>query len=621
MSTISGHYARTTGGPRATGVSYPPMRARPVWARIAESLGVTLSPAIVAVVLRLRLMAPVDLPDPAMHTTYIVDPRDVATRYAAIYAATARMREGARVGFLVPARLSYLAFGAVHGFLALRYVFALLAVVPVYLLLRRLYGPPAGVAGILVVLSSPVLVTAWGTDYPDSAVVSYALGAIACLAMPSLRRPRAWLAAGGVLLTLAVWSHGVAVPLVGATLAAYLGVRLIRDRDGLLPDLAVLAGAAAAVTGVLVLASAALLARADFISATWQAYQFMSTPANVAAFHSSSWRWAPYLAYLLVPPAALLAFTATFIGRRAVPTPVLLVGVIASFQLAVYAGLQFLGSVQTLEQHYFSSTLWPSILLVLAVTIAELARPMAHRLIARWLPAAVVLIVPLAYETDPHVPAFGWTPAGLLVALVIVAAALGARAAGRLTGPLATAAAAVAMTALTGAALVLTVAPVPAHPALPGTHLGIADPPPAYASALGGSAAAYIDVYRIATGLPAFVGPATYQGEQLMMWWPISDPYFAYVEYAGMYHAMFNSLDSDPGDLTDLDRTMLGQRRPAELLLFARSAASFPAALRALHGFDPSLMRTATLRSGAVVLHVWLVRLGRYFHSRRAAAA
>src|SRR5580658_4113694 len=311
--------AGADAGVRSPGPEGGPARSRAVWAAWLEALGVAVSAAFSAQVLRLRLMAPSDLPDPAIHTTYIIDPHQVFTRYAAVYASTARLRESARVGFLVPARLAYLAFGPAGGFFVLRYLLALIAVAPVYLLLRRVYGRPAAVVGVLVVLSSPVLVTAWGTDYPDSAVVSYAAGALACLAMPcSPRWRRGWLAAAGVLLTAAVWSHGVAVPLVGATMVAYLAVRLMRDRAGLPGDLVLLAGVAAAVTATAIAAPAVLIGHANFIATTWQAYRYLSQPSQVTQWHSANWRWAPYVAYLLVPPAVLGGF-AVAVARRGHP--------------------------------------------------------------------------------------------------------------------------------------------------------------------------------------------------------------------------------------------------------------------------------------------------------------
>lgn len=591
----------------------PRSRSAPAAWLWLEALGVALSPLVAALVLRLRLMAVSVLPDPAIHTSYIIDPRDVFTRYAAVYASTARLREGARVGFLVPARLDYLAFGAVPGFFVTRYVFALIAVIPVYLLLRRLYGRPAGLAGILVVLSSPVLVTAWGTDYPDCAVVSYAAGALACLAMPCAPRwRRAWLAGAGVLLVLAVWSHGVAVPLVAATLVGYAGVRLVRDRAGLPGDVALLAGVAVAVTGLLMAASAVLIGHANFIGLTWQAFRYLSTPAQVATWHSANWRWAPYVAYLMVPPAVLGAFTVAVTRRgRTIPTPVLLVGVAAAAQLTVYAVLQFAGTLQALEQEYFSSTLWAGVCLTLAITIAELARPLAGRPIARWLPAAVLLAVPLGYEAAPHVPSFGWAPAGFILAAAVIAAAAAARGGAALRRPLTAAAATgLALVAFAGVILVLTVAPIPQHPRLP---LTARDPAPPYSSALGGNGTTYIDNYRIATALPVLVGPADYRGEQLLVWRPTAAP-GRYVEYSGMYHGGFNMLPSHSPVLTAGDRDVLKLRRAPEVLLIGSSAASFPAALRDLAPFRPVRTHAGTLRAGPLRLHVWVVRLGIYYH-------
>ncbi len=600
-------------GPALPGISeqsVPRPAARPPLGLPAwlEALGVALSPAIAALVLRLRLMAPITMADPSMHTIYIVDPRQMFVRYAGVIPA-GRLREGARVGFLVPARLDYLAFGSVPGFFVTRYVFALIAVVPVYLLLRRLYGRWAGVAGIIVILSSPVIVTALGTDYPNSAVVSYVAGGLACLAMPcSPRWRRAWLAAAGVLFTMAVWAHGVAVPLVASTMAAYIGVRLFRERARLLGDLAMLAAIVAAVTGVLVAASAVLLGHPDFIALTWQGFRLLSQPAQITTWHSATWRWAPHMAYLLVPPAVLGCFIAAFARRgRTVPTPVLVVGIAAAAQLATFACLEFFWTLQDLEQYFFSSTLWAGVCLVFAITVAELARPLSGR-VTRWLPAAVLLAVPLGYEAYAHVPSFGWLPVGTILAIAMIAAAAAARAGGKLRRrQLAAVTTGLMLVVMAGAGLVLTVSPQ-SHLPLPNTPID--DVPAPYAAALGGSFASYIDAYRIATRLPAFVGPPDYAGQQVIIWYPHSKhTYWPYVEDAGIYHENFNSFAGQPPMLTRYDWQRLRQRRPAEVLLYANTTATFPAALAKLAPFRPRLLRRGELRAGSLVLHVWLIRL------------
>jgi hypothetical protein len=240
---------------------------------------VLLSPAAAFLALRIRLMAPVGIVDPSIHTMYVVDPRDVFARYTAALTPSARLREGAQAGFLVLARLAYLAFGAVPAFFVVRYFLALVAIVPAYLLLRRLYGIPAGVVAIIAVLSCPVVLTAWGTDYPDSAVVSYVVGAVACLAMPCKQQWRtAWLVLAGVLFTLAAWSDSISVVLVGTAVVGYVAVRLLRERGHLLRDGALLAGVAILTTLVLMLASGAVLGQLDFIRPTIAGKYLGTTP-------------------------------------------------------------------------------------------------------------------------------------------------------------------------------------------------------------------------------------------------------------------------------------------------------------------------------------------------------
>ena len=115
----------------------------------------------------------------------------------------------------------------------------LIAIVPVYLLLRRLYGRWAGVVGIVVIMSSPVVVTTWAQrlfelrchlvhDRRSRCSRSFVGGASLgeALALQEL-----------CLFTMAVWSNGFASSSCCATLVSYLGLRLLRDRPQLGRDM------------------------------------------------------------------------------------------------------------------------------------------------------------------------------------------------------------------------------------------------------------------------------------------------------------------------------------------------------------------------------------------------
>ena len=72
----------------------------------------------------------------------------------------------------------------------------------------------------------------------------------------------------------------------------------------------------------------------------------------------------------------LLSFFVVVTRRRSrnVGTTQLFVGLTGALQLATFVYLQFIGSVQVLEMHYFSSLLWSSVNVMLAMTVAEVTR-------------------------------------------------------------------------------------------------------------------------------------------------------------------------------------------------------------------------------------------------------
>jgi hypothetical protein len=133
----------TGAGPDQPGPTGQPARSRSRWVAWLEALGVVLSPAVAALVLRLRLMAPSVLPDPALHTMYIIHPRDVFTTPR----PWARRPGCARVpGWVSRCRLGWTTWPRARppGFFVTRYLFALVAVGPVYLLLCRSMVLPPG---------------------------------------------------------------------------------------------------------------------------------------------------------------------------------------------------------------------------------------------------------------------------------------------------------------------------------------------------------------------------------------------------------------------------------------------------------------------------------------------
>ena len=312
-----------------------------------------------------------------------------------------------RLAFILPARVAYDVFGAVQGFFVWRYLLVLIAIVPAYLLLRRLYGIAAGFVAVAAVLSSPVLIYAWGTDYPDSSAVSYLVAGTACLFMPvrgerQVRGRLGWLTLAGTAYTLAAHSQFISGPLVVVAAFAYLAMVARADRRAALRATAVLLGCAAVVTGVLSLTALIMWDRPDIIYPTIRAALHFRTPNELRKWHSPNWHWFLRTPYLLVPYVVplLWAVVARLTPKETTerPSPELGLAVVAMLQMLLFTYLQFFAVTSELEYHVYSSMLWSATLLVLAVTVvracgvAARARPAG----SPGSPAALVLVVPYA---------------------------------------------------------------------------------------------------------------------------------------------------------------------------------------------------------------------------------
>ncbi|NNN21678.1 MAG: hypothetical protein HKL80_06720 [Acidimicrobiales bacterium] len=529
-------------------------------------------------IFRIKLMSLADLPDPSMHTTYIVDPRSIFTRYATLFEPTARLREGARVGFLVPARAMYLLFGALDGFIVLRYLLILIAIIPLYSLLSSIFNRPIAATGVLLILTNPVVITALGTDYPDGAVICYLVGATCLLAL-SLEKDHSifFTVVAGLLLTLALWSHGGSTPYIFSALICYFV--LLGNWRLIARTLAVLASSFLATTALLTVLSGVEIGQYDFILPTFESAKFLSTSAQESIWHTSTLGWLLGLPYLLVPVVVAVLSVLFLIRCSSLTKTQIYIFLVCFASTGIAFLLQFFGKFQALENHYFSSMLSAQTLVAITMIVGLFGIRLSAKSNYSWGIFLVVAIIAEVFSWGEFSPAISWWPLGACIGLACV---IGASLSlfyfrNRLT-------ILSILTAFLAVLMLLTTASTPNS-----ISLSPLDPRAQYSSALGGSSYSSVSEYIVTSELSHFVGKPSYKGEILLMWFQWSEvPYL--LEPIGIYHAGFNSLPQSPPFLSQADMNMISERKAAQILILGKSGDSFGGAMRSLSRYMPKLV-------------------------------
>lgn len=594
-----------------------------------ELFALAATPLVAFFTLRLRPMAFFDVIDAGFYTAYGLNGPDLMRRFGTDNYFWVRL------GIIGPIRAASWIAGPVGGFFLLRYLLALLAIVTAYFVARRVGERWLGVGLVIAIMSSPVVVTAWGSDYPDSTAISYVFAAVFLSAMATLcARPSKWYFAAGVLCGLAINSQVVAGVMVAACLIGAavgrssvartaamlarlhnghpLSIRLVNWRGAAAPvSLAVMLMAAgtAASTALLSLWAWAWLGHWDLVAPTVREMTVLRTPSQQALWHSSNPAWALTVPYVVVPPAVSLGWAAMVAaGPRPRPWE-LTIGVAATMATALYLILQFFGGIWLLEFQDYSSMLWATTIPQFVLVLRRLAQGRlqfgAKLHLAGWsVPVALTLIAMVWSLLHPAAPLHGAAALILSLGALVVLFVAPYFLRSPLWRVLGAAAAALAVMTVTTAAV--------SHPPLPGTSRMI--PHGDYSQVLGVPTALEVADYAVAAALPSIVGPARALGEHAATW-PMQTGFYPSNQISAMYLWRDMAPAGPPATaaLACEMRRQLVVLNPRPLILLGTQVPHFAATVRWLsdQGTEPAVRAHVTVRSGSLTVQIWVVTLSR----------
>ena len=542
-------------------------------------------------------MASIASLDPSISTGYVVDPQDLVSRFGVVdYFWT-------RLAFSLPAHGLLSALGPVPGFYAFRYVLALVAIVPLFLLVRRLAGASAGWIAVAALLTSSVVITGWSTDYPTSAGLSYLIAGTCCLFMPAVSRRAqvSWAVAAGLFFGLAIGCGLVAaLPVAGA-----VGGRLLASRGARLQSLAAVVYAAGGVVvtlGVLAVASKLYLGYADYVLPQLHALKRFQDPVQIGYFHSSTWRWLEDDIYVLVPLAVLGGWLAAAwpVIRRDLPRAELGIAAATAITYGLYVIDQFVLKSWPLEYWMYADLLWALTVPLFVLTMLRVAGvpgpANAWRVFAV---GAAVLAAPLVLRVFRDQLHLGFGVA-LLVMLAPAAVVLVARVLPVVGMRLAAA-------TVVSAATALLVIAAPVFVAYPG-QVGYVTPD--LGTALYGTSQPALDEYTVLTEVHTLVPTAQQVPGQLALWLP-KQPVRIVTLAEALYLAGRYQLLDPLSTLTQADGDYLRAHNVPILLMLSDTGTEFSAAESSIAtaGIGATVLHDSVLRAGSVALHVDVLQL------------